>query len=577
MILHALTQYYERKSTAEKGALPPYGFERKEILAVIEIGRQGELIQILRKDKDSKSSEYTVPQSVKRAANIAANLLWDNAEYALGIDIKGKPKRVLKKHKDFIERIKSLDEPAKSDEGTKALLCFFERDYIAALKEDQHWEFLQFNPNVSFQLQSDNFLICERESIRDTIKNKNEKSSNTHSICLVTGNPAEPKRLHPAIKGVWGAQPSGANIVSFNLNSFSSYGKKQGLNAPVGEKVTFEYTTALNHLLRKGSEQRFQVGDASTVCWSAEKNAEKNDFENNFATIFKATPSTIKDDPDKYTGAVKAVFNSIHRGEDTDDTRPTHFYVLGLAPNASRIAIRFWLIGTVREFSQRIKKHFDDLEIRRGANDQEYLPLFLLLINIAVQGKSENIPPNLAGETMRAILAGQPYPYTLFVAAIRRCKAKQHVNYPRAAIIKAYLNRRSDNDMEVLKVALDKENVDPAYRLGRLFAALEKIQEEANPGINATIKDRYYGAASSNPISVFPTLLKLKNHHMAKLGNSGRKVNFEKLLGEIMTDIPPSLPTALPLQGQGKFAVGYYHQRQDFFTKRNTNPSGEEV
>ena len=177
---------------------------------------------------------------------------------------------------------------------------------------------------------------------------------------------------------------------------------------------------------------------------------------------------------------------------------------------------------------------------------------------------------------MRAILlAGYRYPYTLFAAAIRRCKATQHVNYPRAAIIKAYLNKF--HDTEVLTVALDKENTDPAYRLGRLFATLEKAQEEANPGINATIKDRYYGAASSNPVSVFSTLLKLSNHHLAKLENRGRKTNFEKLLGEIMTAISPDLPTTLSLPEQGKFAVGYYHQRQDFFIKRDTTQPGEKV
>jgi CRISPR-associated protein Csd1 len=312
------------------------------------------------------------------------------------------------------------------------------------------------------------------------------------------------------------------------------------------------------------------VGDASTVCWSA----KRHNLESDFATIWGTTPTAIKDDPDKYTDAVKAVFKSVGRGSLAEGG-DLPFYVLGLAPNASRIAIRFWLAGTVSEFSTRVKEHFDYLEIVRGQNELEYLPLFFLLVNTAVQGKADNIPPNLGGETMRTILAGQPYPYTLFAAAIRRCKATQDINYARAAIIKAYLNKF--HHKEVLKVALDKENTDPAYRLGRLFASLEKIQEEANPGINSTIKDRYYGAASSNPVSVFSTLLKLSNHHLAKLENRGRKTNFEKLLNEIMADIPPDLPTSLSLQAQGKFAVGYYHQRQDFFIKRDTTQPGETV
>jgi len=463
--------------------------------------------------------------------------------------------------------MRSLDEPAKSDEGIQALLCFLENFDAATLRETPHWELLQSNPNISFRLQDDNRLICERVNVVETLKN-NQDESTPDAVCLVTGDDDATERLHPAIKGVRGAQSSGANIVSFNLDSFTSYGKSQGLNAPVGKHASFTYTTALNHLLRKGSEQRFQVGDASTVCWSA----KYHNLESDFATIWGTTPTAIKDDPDKYTDAVKAVFKSVDRGSLAEgDDIP--FYVLGLAPNVSRIAIRFWLTGTVSEFSKRIKEHFDYLEIVRGENELEYLPLFLLLVNTAVQGKADNIPPNLGGETMRTILAGQPYPYTLFAAAIRRCKATQHVNYPRAAIIKAYLNKI--HRKEVLKVALDKENTNPAYRLGRLFATLEKIQEEANPSINSTIKDRYYGAASSNPVSVFPTLLKLSNHHLAKLENRGRKTNFEKLLNEIMTDIPPDLPTSLSLQAQGKFAVGYYHQRQDFFIKRDTTQPGE--
>ena len=569
MILHALAQYYERKSGVEKGVLPPPGFENKIIPVIIEINDQGALVQIGVTDRDESSSEYIVPQGVKKTSGVAANLLWDNAEYALGITIKGKPERVIKQHQAFVERMRSLEEPAKSDEGIQALLCFLENFDPSTLKENPHWEFLQSNPNISFKLQDDNCLICERQNVIDSlINNKGENSQN--SVCLVTGDDDATERLHPAIKGVWGAQSSGANIVSFNLDSFTSYGKSQGLNAPVGKHASFTYTTALNHLLRKGSEQRFQVGDASTVCWSA----KHHNLEADFATIWGTTPTAIKDDPDKYTDAVKAVFKSVDRGSLAEgDDIP--FYVLGLAPNASRIAIRFWLAGTVSEFSTRIKEHFDYLEIVRGQNELEYLPLFLLLVNTAVQGKADNIPPNLGGETMRTILAGQPYPYTLFAAAIKRCKATQHVNYPRAAIIKAYLNKF--HHKEVLKVALDKENTDPAYRLGRLFATLEKIQEEANPGINSTIKDRYYGAASSNPVSVFSTLLKLSNHHLAKLENRGRKTNFEKLLNEIVTDIPPDLPTSLSLQAQGKFAVGYYHQRQDFFTKRDTTQPGETV
>lgn len=573
MILHALAQYYERKSGVEEGGLPQPGFERKNIPFIIEISDQGTFIQPRVTDRDSSSSEYFVPQGVKKTSGVAANLLWDNAEYALGLTLKGNPERVIKQHEAFVERIRALEEPAKSDKGIQALLCFLENFDPSTLKENPHWEFLQSNPNISFQLQDDNCLICERQNVIDTLKN-NKRENTQNSVCLVTGDDDATERLHPAIKGVWGAQSSGANIVSFNLDSFTSYGKSQGLNAPVGKHASFTYTTALNHLLRKGSEQRFQVGTDSAVCWSA----KPHDLESNLPTIFGATPTAVKDDPDKYTNTVKAVFRSVRdgRGSSLAQEDQTPFYVLGLAPNASRIAIRFWLTGTVREFSKRIKEHFDYLEIVRGENDPEYLRLFLLLVNTAVQERKENIPPNLGGDTMRAILKGYPYPYTLLAAAIRRCRASQQVNYARAAIIKAYINK--SHKKEVLKVALDKENRDTSYRLGRLFATLERIQEKAaEPNrLNTTIKDRYYGSASSNPGSVFPTLLKLSHHRLAELKKKVQKHNtyYEKLVGEIMNDIA-EIPSSLSLPQQGKFAVGYYHQRQDFFVKHDTHEGGE--
>ena len=579
MILQALTQYYERISSADEGVLPPIGFEVKIIPVIAEIDVNGNLVQLRLNDKDSSSSEYIVPHSVKRSANILANTLWDSAEYALGIDTRKNPERTLKQHEDFIEKIKSLDEPAASDQGILALKKFLKSFDPENIKDNPHWDFLLTNPNVTFQLQGDNKPICQRPAVIDTLQHI--ESENPKSLCLVTGEMDETERLEPSLKGIWGAQSSGANIVSFNLDAFNSFGKSQGLNAPVGKRASFLYTTALNHLLRKGSEQRFQVGDASTVFWSA----QQTDFENDFGTIFGSTPSLIKDDPEKYTNAVKSVFNAVHRGLLYDDDSDQEFYVLGLSPNAARIAIRFWIIGTVSELAVRIKQHFDHLQIIHGTNELEYLPLFLLLVNVAVQGKSENIPPNLGGEVMQNILTGRPYPYTLFTAAVRRCKAEQslknkqtgkpiqNVTYERAAIIKAYLNRI--HNKEEIKVSLDKENSNTAYRLGRLFATLEKIQEEANPGINATIRDRYYSSASSNPVSVFSTLLKLKNHHLSKLENPGRKTNFERLLGEIMNEIPPNLPATLSLQDQGRFAVGYYHQRQEFFTKKPSPESGE--
>ncbi|MGH7782969.1 MAG: type I-C CRISPR-associated protein Cas8c/Csd1, partial [Candidatus Binatia bacterium] len=275
--------------------------------------------------------------------------------------------------------------------------------------------------------------------------------------------------------------------------------------------------------------------------------------------------------------AVTSLYKAIDHGLLENDEGKAQFFTLGLAPNAARIAVRFWNHGTVAEMAVRIRQHFDDLAIDRSPRDPPYLSLFRLLVSVATLGKADNIPPNLGGELMRSVLIGLPYPTTLLAAAVRRIRAEHEVTYARAALIKAYTNRASRYSnpeiREELTMSLDEANANVGYRLGRLFAVLEKIQEEANPGLNATIRDRFYGAAASNPVTVFSTLLRLKNHHLSKLENRGRAVNLEKRIGEIM-DAIGDFPAQLPLADQGRFAIGYYHQRQDFFKKAVISTEG---
>ena len=600
MILQALCRYYERRNQHPDRArhLPRFGFEEREVPYVLELAADGTLKAITttgqREGKKLVGQRYPVPMGVKKTSGIAANLLWDNAEYVLALpDAKkleaakeksaAKAEDYLARLQDmqaaFAQRIAALPASAQADAGVQAVLAFLKTDTVAALQRFplEAAEIAASNPVLSFRLVDENDLVCERHAVRAAVVPEPGSGDATAppvagtapTACLITGEVGEVERLHTAIKGVWGAQMAGANIVSFNAPAYQSHGKEQGANAPVSPAAAFAYTTALNALLAKDSRQRMQVGDASTVFWAE---AEAEPLEDAFGLIFGAPT----DDPNAHTDAVRGLYASLHSGAFTADRGERRFYVLGLAPNAARLAVRFWHVGTVAEAARHIAQWFDDLDVVRAEHDAPYLSLFRLLASTALQGKADHIPPRLGGDVLRAVLSGTPLPATLLNAAVQRSRAERKVNHPRAALIKACINRmarQQPSSEEELPVMLDTTLQSPAYRLGRLFATLEKIQEEASPSLNVTIRERYYGAASSTPVTVFTTLMRLKNHHLAKLGK-GRAVNLEKLLAEIMSGIQ-DFPVHLPLPEQGRFAVGYYHQRQAFFTKTPAAESTE--
>lgn len=576
MILQALKEYYDRNSD-----LPREGWEWKEIPFVVVLDASGIPVNICStvegSGKTKRAKRFLVPQGVKKTSGIASNLLWENPEYALGVTIKGSPARVGEQHEAFKHRVAALGK--LNDPGIAAVQAFIahaDKGSILALFGDVWKELLASGSNVTFQLAGETGVVSESPVVRSAIDATRMVSDRCAlATCLVTGEEDSIERLHAAIKGVWGAQTSGANIVSFNSPAFASFGKGQGDNAPVGKTAAFAYTTALNHLLGRDSTQRMQVGDASTVFWS-EKNTS---FEHQIVAFFGEPP---KDDPDRNTRAVESLFNAPKTGALSHEDDGGRFYVLGLAPNASRISIRCWIVDTVGGMADKIRMHFEDIRMVHGPRDRDALSLFRLLVSTATQGKAENISPNLAGEVMRTILQGLPYPQTLLQATIRRIRAEQSkkneltgksapsVTYERAALIKACINRRTrqenPNTKEELKVSLDTGNMNIGYRLGRLFAALEKIQADAQGSPNATIRDRFYGAASGTPATVFGTLMRLKNHHLAKLPD-GLRITRERQLGEIVGGIV-DFPPHLRLEDQGRFAIGYYHQMQDFYTKK---------
>lgn len=582
MILQSLYDYYQRKTD-----LPREGFEWKEIPFVIEVNTSGSVVEIedTRKQEGNKkrAKPYYIPQGVKKSRNAVANLLWGNAEYVLGLPdskklsetkSKAKETKYRKNLKDkreaFIRKIKSLPPPCQADEGVRAVVRFCEHNDYTALERFTEWKEVQTsNQNITFRLQGDIELICQRQAVTDAVS-KSATTATPDGVCLITGDTDEIERLHAPIKGVMGAQTAGANIISFNHPAFKSWGKKQGRNAPVGKRSAFSYTTALNYLLGKDSRQHLQVGDASTVFWAD----KPSPLEDQLPDIFEDDPV---DDPDRGALAIRALYKAPHQGIAPINDDQTRFFVLGLAPNAARIAIRFWHVGTVAELAKSIQQHFDDLEIVRSRREKPHLSVLRLLRAVAVQGQSKNIPPNLSGEVMRSIMGRLPYPDTLMQGAIRRVRAEREVTYPRAAIIKACLNRRASiaqTSEKEITVSLDHSNMNPGYRLGRLFAVLEKIQEEAGLDITATLRERFYGAVSSTPVTVLSNLMKLKNHHLAKLENRGRRVNLERLISEIMDGVD-DFPSHLNLADQGRFNIGYYHQRHALFTKSTETKQGD--
>ena len=601
MILQALCDYYQRKANDPESGIAPEGFSHEQIPFLIRLNSDGSFISIedtrMQDGKRLVGQKFLVPAAVSRTAGIKANLLWDKAEYSLGIpdglklaDLDKKTKKepqkyteeiisketeslknkAIARHQNFIETIKKSCIAGNSN--VELVLKFLENDPINQIEEkmgnDDIWISIKDeNPNISFIIQGYDKPVCSMFQ-KELSNNKTFSESGDKGTCLISGEKSSIARIHPMLKNVVGAQSSGAAIVSFNNPSFTSFNKKQNFNAPISESATFAYTTALNMLLDKNSRNKIRVGDMTMVFWS-EKSTPLED-------IFSALWSLpAKDNPDADVEAIQKLYHSIDTGVFIQNSS-TRFFLLGLSPNAARIAIRYWQIGTVNEISQKIKQHFEDLKIAPFNKDNGRCALMLMLGSLV--RKLDDLPPNLCGEMFKAAIQGTSYPQSLLQLCLRRIRTdfdsdpyKERIRM-RTALLKGFLNRKqriSKTSDKEITVSLDKSNTNLGYLLGRLFATFEYLQEKAQPGINATIKDRYYGAASSTPCTVFSQLFKLKNHHLAKLDNAGLKVYFEKNIGEITDGIPSNgLPAHLNLDDQARFAIGYYHQRQDFFKSK---------
>ncbi len=578
MILQALRNYYRRLTEDQNVDIPLEGTSRENISFSLVLGKNGSLVDVedlrIQKGKKKQPRKLTVPAPVKRSSGVKPNFLWDNTAYVLGMDNKGKPERIERCHKAFVEQtIKFCSD--SDDPGIQAVIHFLLENHQERIKERDDWEEI-VGTNLVFRLDGVAGFIHDRPAAQAAWEKCRAASvDEVRGQCLIEGTVQPLARLHPALKGVQGGQSSGVSLVAFNKDSFESYGKKQSFNAPVGQKATFEYTTALNYLLDRDSRQKVRIGDMTLVFWAERENPAESFLADLFETpVEEESPSQPVNDQGT-TLKIRDLLLALRKGEEVVDIVPgldpsVHFYLLGLSPNAARLSIRYWEHDSIGRLLARIGCHFADIAIiRQFSNEPEFPSLWRLLVNTAALGKSENILPILAGGMARAMLSGTPYPDNLLPVVLERIRAEGEPNYFRAALLKGYLVR--NKKMEV-SMTLDTQRTDQAYVLGRLFAVLEKAQEDVIPNTGATIKDKYLGSASATPALVFHILLKNSANHIAKLRKDPEKkawaYNYDRKIQEIMDKLD-HFPKTLSAEDQGLFMIGYYHQRKDFFTKKN--------
>lgn len=580
MILQSLVKYYE--SLEQKGEITKPGWCNAKVSFALELSADGQLKRVIplkvEKERGKKTvlepQKLKVPQMVTRSSGIASNFLCDNSSYLLGIDNKGKPERSMEcflcakaKHLDVL---KDVDSPVGN-----AIIRYFE-----SWKPDEAGE----NPVLADVMEEIiagvNLVFCVGDDYVQNVdeikaawdKYVGDSATGSKGVCLVTGEITEIARIHGTVKGVSGAQSSGASLVSFNAPSFESYGKEQSFNAPVGTYAVYAYTTALNHLLAD-KKHVTTIGDTTIVYWS-------EDGEEVYQDIFQDMSEPAADNYE----IVDGVFKNLERGKAVNVPGVTEsismdqrFYVLGLSPNAARIAVRFFYQDSFGSILKHIKEHYDRMEIVRPAKDiSQYLGVWRMMMETVNKKSRDKKPiPSMAGVTYRAIISGGRYPDSLYHSVLGRIRVEQDdsdngiykITRGRAAIIKAFLLKNGTDDKEEITMGLNENSENVAYTLGREFAVLEAVQEAANPEINATIKDRYFNAACATPASIFPILFKLKNSHTRKMNNKGKEIYYETMLGDLQERIT-GYPKRLSLEDQGMFILGYYHQTQKRYEKK---------
>lgn len=560
MILKALYDYYQRSGEE----VAPLGLEYKQIGFIIVLDKDGHFLRFEDRRLDKKSAQqFLVMKSVGRSSAPVSNYLYDNSQYVFGYSDKGDLDSMRKYFDTFKSKVAEIYGMYSENKAIQAVYAFYQQEpsaMVEAMQQDALWDDIAKNLNkkystFSFLIDGDTEIVASK---RDLMNLATPEDTVEGKLCLVTGKHSKTVEVTTATM-IPGSQAT-AKLVAFQVNSgYDSYGKTKGNNAPISEDAEFAYTTALNHMLRPDSHNKFMVGNRTFLFWaSSASQAAKESEDSLFALLGR--PETDDDDPNRRIELVRSTFMAIYNGKlsaDKDDT----FYILGLAPNSARIAVVYWNEMPLRDFAGVISRHFEDMEMVDIRKEKKpYVGLHSILGSVTLGGKSSDAIPNMPDAVVKSIFQGLPYPISLFQACLRRVRAEQSINVVRAAIMKAYLNRLNDNNHKNIERMLDKENNNQGYLCGRLFAVLENLQYAANK--QDSIRSSYMNAASSTPAAVFSTILKLSNSHYGKLSkeNKGLAVFFDNQKKEIMAKIQ-DFPTTLDLGDQGRFFLGYYHQK----------------
>ncbi len=560
MILKALYDYYYRDKN-----LVPYGWMKASLSFIIVIKQNGQFVRVEdSRDVNGAGKIFVVPKG-EHTNSVTPLLFWDNLMYAL--DLSSNPSEH-EKHLAFVDKCKKIASLFNSP-CLNAVVAFYQNNELQKVYKDPLWDDMKKNPKacITFRIERSPYVILEDDIFEEIVKWEDLQIRNDciKAVCLITGKNTEIVRVgtNTPIIGC----KSSSKLVSFQKDlGFDSYGKSQGSNAPISLEAEFAYSTALMKLKEKDSRNKFMIGNRTFLFWASSDSDTSKEIEESFFAFLGISPK--EDDPNQHIEQVREVFKSIYEGPkrtSLDDK----FFILGLAPNSGRIAVIYWAEIPLYEFAERINRHFCDMDIIGGKDCHKALWSIISAVKINDKLKDKDISPNLPDAVVKSIFQGTSYPYSLYTACIRRIRADNNIDARRASIIKAYLNRINTNYKKI-EPMLDTENTNPGYLCGRLFAVLDRIQEKANN--QHTIRDRYLNAASATPAVVFATALKLSSHHSRKSPNVALEKLKEEIIGKIGAD---GVPTSFGAQDQGRFFVGFYHQRQDFFTKNEKEENND--